>query len=244
MSNVALDALVDVRRSEWGGKPRPRALTPVAEHPRIEVHHSAAPDHYRRDPLVVAAEIERYHLGLGWNGAFYGLLIALDGRIVELRGIGWRSIGAHRARYDDGTPVDPQALCVLLPGDYRTQRPTAAQRSSLDRLRAAAPDPILWWHGQRDATACPGTHAIQMCRDLNAHPPTVEDDMAKTPIQHLGKINLPGGGREWWIIYEETAVPISETDAAFWHYEAKIPVLPDAVVPAVLRSKAKGVPAG
>ncbi len=178
MSNSTLAALVDHDRADWWhDDPRPRPLTAVT-HPYIEVHHSAVRGHYQRLPADVLRDIERGHRNRGWNGIFYGLLIDLDGEIWEARGVGWRSIGDHRARYDDGTVVDPAALTVLLPGDYRFDPVTLAQEHALDRLRAAAPDAHMHWHGQRDATECCGTRAISTVRTLNARPPHT------TPPQH------------------------------------------------------------
>lgn len=212
MSNLALDSLIDHRRRDWGGGARPRALTPVV-HPYIEVHHSAGASHYDRDPLAVALAIERDHLGRGWNGAFYGLLVATDGRIIELRGVGWRSIGEHRARYNDGSPVDPRALCVLLPGNYVAQRTTDAQRRALDRLRAAVADPRLRWHGMRDNTACCGTYAITACRQLNTRPPRPPES---TMVQIV--IGKDRQGR-WWRFRSTSdfGVELAQADADFWY---------------------------
>lgn len=170
-----------IPRSEWGGEIRPRKLVKVT-HPYVEVHHSGVLRHYSTDPLTVALEIERDHLGRGWAGTFYGLEIPADGRLIEGRGIGYRSIGKHRKYYDDGTPVDRDALTVLLHGDYRTDQVTPAQLATLDALRSLVPDRRLRWHRMRDNTACPGTNAIEACRKLNARPDTPDDgddDMAR-----------------------------------------------------------------
>jgi hypothetical protein len=212
VSNLALDALIDHRRRDWGGGQRPRALTPVV-HPYIEVHHSAGASHYDRDPLAVALTIERDHLGRGWNGAFYGLLVATDGRIIELRGVGWRSIGEHRARYGDGTTVDPGSLTVLLPGDYVTQHTTAAQRNSLDRIRAAVPDPRLRWHGMRDNTACPGTYGRAALQLLNARPPAPPE----VPMVQI-VIGQDRQGR-WWRFRSTSdfGIELDRPEADFWY---------------------------
>lgn len=175
---MSLAAEIDVTRSQWGGGARPRPLTP-ATHRRAELHHTGVLRHASMDPLEVAREIEAYHLSLGWNGAFYGLMPARDGRIIELRGIGWRSIGSHRPTYNDGTPVDRDALCVVLPGDYRHVFLTEPQVAALRRIRRHLPDRRIRDHGERDNTACPGTHATYARNLLNLD--TGDDDM--TPAQ-------------------------------------------------------------
>lgn len=169
MSNQQLDALITVRRSDWNAKERPRPLTPV-DHPYLEIHHTGHIGHYSRAPLGLAKDIETDHLKRGWNGPFYGLMIATDGRIIELRGAGWRSIGTHKPRYNDNTPVDPAALCIVLPGDYTINPPTNFQIAALDRIRATLPDPRLRWHNMRDATSCPGNKLIVELQRLNHKP--------------------------------------------------------------------------
>ena len=173
MTNADLDALVEHRRAEWWhGAPR-RALTP-AVHPYGEVHHTGAASHYGKNPALVLEQIETQHRSRGWNGIFYGVFVPTDGSVWEARGVGWRSIGDHAPTYEDGTPVDPDALTILLPGDYRTNQVTPAQTRTLERIRLALPDDRLRWHGMRKPfTECPGTHTIATLTALNAHPPTL-----------------------------------------------------------------------
>ncbi|MDZ7732191.1 MAG: hypothetical protein U5R31_02985 [Acidimicrobiia bacterium] len=207
MSNAALAALVDHPRSDWTDQTRPRALTSV-DHPCGEVHHTAVARHADMDPADVLREVEDYHLGLGWNGGFYGVLLARDGELWELRGVGWRSIGRYRPTYDDGTPVDPRALCIVLPGDYGQTSLTTAQQATLQRLRIALPDDRLRWHGQRAETACCGARAIARIDTLNQTPP--EDDMAASPPIVAGH---DGENRWWRAVTGGDMVEVTEADA-------------------------------
>ncbi|MGY6501653.1 MAG: hypothetical protein ACXIVQ_12295 [Acidimicrobiales bacterium] len=146
------------------------------------MHHTGVAGHASQAAEVVARSIERDHLARGWNGAFYGLLAARDGRLLELRGPGWRSIGDHSPTYRDGTPVDPSALCVVLPGDYRYTHPTVGQADSLKRLRLCVADRGLRTHGQREATACPGVHAQYMADLLNLDPHSIPPPPGGTAV--------------------------------------------------------------
>lgn len=200
MSNQTLEALLRYHRSDWWhGPARPRPLVP-ADHAYIEIHHTAVRGHYLRLPTDVLNQIELDHRNRGWNGIFYGVFIATDGTIWEARGVGWRSIGAHPARYLDGTPVDRDALTVLLPGDYRFDQITPAQVAAIERLRAACPDQRVRWHGMRlPFTECPGTNAIATLEGLNTHPPDTtdpaepEDDMRQLVRDPNGGVYLYNG---------------------------------------------------
>lgn len=71
MSNLSLDALVDVRRAQWGGGARPRALTPVV-HPYLEVHHSAVAGHYDRVSTATSSGCSSRMLH-AWNSGGRGI---------------------------------------------------------------------------------------------------------------------------------------------------------------------------
>lgn len=160
--------IFDALRSAWGGGARPRPLVPVT-HPYVEVHHDVYPATLPPDEHCRA--IEKQHLKQGWNGAFYNVGLDLDGRLWELRGWGWRSIGSHAPRYSDGSPVSASALTVVLFGNYQHTRPTSRQETALEKLRSAVPDRRLRWHSMRAATACPGAHTVPVLQRMNAKPP-------------------------------------------------------------------------
>lgn len=243
MSNAAIAALVQHPRHRWTPRARPRPLTPVLRHPYAEVHHSGARVHYQR--LLAGAgdvtarfaqllrDIEADHLGRGWNGFFYGVAInPVDGSLWAGREVGWRSIGDHAERYHDGTRVDPHALCVLVPGDWRFDPVPRPVLDTLDRIRAAIPDPRLRWHGMRPpATACPGTNMVAELERLNTRPPgdTMETEPPKL-ARHDG---------QWYIIRPSgLRTPISDGDAWVWGHELE--VIPSTLVPLVIRGTTLG----
>lgn len=182
--NTALDSLIDVRRGQWGGGKFPRAHAIVETHPYVEIHHSVYPA--RLGGAEQCRRIEQQHLNLEWNGAFYGLGVEVPtGLIYELRGIHRRSIGAYNPKYNDGTWVSPNALCVVLLADMRESTITPQVRHSLDLIRGTLPDPVVRWHNMRDATACPGPNTIPVLERMNTYipihtppitPDTIEDD--------------------------------------------------------------------
>lgn len=180
-----LKALIDVTRKDWGGGARPRPLTPVV-HPYPEVHHSVYSESL---PLIEhARRIESQHLGQGWNGSFYNLGIHnQSGQIIELRGPGWKSIGAYESPYSDGSPVDPRALTIVLFGDFTHSEVSDAAQRSLQRIRAILPDKRMRWHRMRAKTACPGNRAVPVLQTLN-HTSPEEDDMTEEERQKL-----------WWM---------------------------------------------
>lgn len=240
-------------RSDWGARPPLRPLTydrmPWA---RLWAHHTAGS--MWSTPLDVQYQ---HQIANGWRDAAYNFYVRLlrtgAVEVGELLPLGARHLNSDAG--NSGT--------ILWVGNFDTAQVPDAMVEAGARLVAHG---VLagWWSdqvrdephltgGHRDIpgakpTACPGRHLHARIGDVNAIARQMildlqEDDMAAPP--KLGKITT-AGKVQWWIIYESgLAVPISASDANFWWANGKgLEVLPDDVMPGVLRSKAKGVPAG
>lgn len=205
---------VDFTRASWEGGARPRPLV-AASHPYAEVHHDVYPASL--PPVEHARAIERQHLAQGWNGSFYNLGLDRDGKFWELRGYGWRSIGSHAARYDDGTPVNPAALTVVLFGNYEYSALTPAQRVGLDKVRQTVPDQRLRWHRMRAATACPGSNAVPVLTEINADTPQEAPDMTPEQADQLNDLHFALVGARRFAgdqRHHDLATPILDTNHA------------------------------
>lgn len=167
-------------RAEWGGGPRPRRLTPCT-HPYIEVHHDVYP--FEWDGARHCREIEALHLGKGWNGAFYNVGIDKHGELWELRGVGYRSLGDHAPKYNDGSIVSDHAMTVVVFGDFTEDDPSQAQLDALGKLLWHSADKKLRYHAMRASTACCGYRLIPHLAKINQIRPTEDDDM--TPDELL-----------------------------------------------------------
>lgn len=233
MSNVAALKALARPRSLWTNRRRPRQLVKVETHPRLEVHHTGVPRHYlARSAEEVLLDIENDHIGRGWNGIFYTALIWLDGVLWEAREFGWRSIGDHGPRYRDGTPVNPAAATILLPGDYRTNKVTREQKATLQRLRLEVPDPTMQYHGGRDVTACPGTDAIMVIEAMNLEPPRREDGTVERREVAVGHDSFG----QWYYLTTEKAVPITAEASNVLRFLG-VPSVPAALVDAGLHQR-------
>lgn len=134
---------------------------PIAGEPRewrvVVLHHSAT-------PRGSVEAFHRHHRDVnGWNGVGYHFVIGNgegmpDGAIAATYRWAQQQPGAHagvRAFNDRG-------IGVCLVGDFRSQRPTAAQLASLDALTAHLRDRCqlaesrLIPHGRLKGTTCPG----------------------------------------------------------------------------------------
>lgn len=158
MSNAAIDALVNVRRDQWGASAFPRPHSQVT-HTHVEVHHDVYPA--ARPPEQHCRSIETDHLARKWNGPFYNLGLSRDGRLYELRGVGHKSYAT--------------ALTVVLFGDYENDVDlTDAQVQTLQRLRGVLTAPLDWHQARHQrtgdgvASACPGRNVIPKLLTIGA----------------------------------------------------------------------------
>ncbi|MEW6662931.1 MAG: peptidoglycan recognition family protein [Bacillota bacterium] len=117
----------------------------------VILHHTGAED-------LNAAQVERYHLSLGWSAVGYNYIIENSGRIVVGRSLNLP--GAHcRA-----SGMNFRGIGVALTGNFDRRKPTMAQVTSLADLlfelylsHDIPPDRILG-HSQVPGakTRCPG----------------------------------------------------------------------------------------
>lgn len=179
----------DLARADAGlpGHPRPGSLVRV-DHPYAEVHHVGAPGFYEPDPIQSILRIDRDHRARGWNGIFYGVTVSRTGKIIEGRGVGYRSIGRHRRTYDDGTLVNPDALTVLVLGHFDHDPVTPQIEEALRAIAHAMPDPRLRMHGMRHATACPGRNLRSLITSINSNPMPDGSDMILEPGDRGGAV--------------------------------------------------------
>lgn len=120
----------------------------------IIVHCSAN----REGCTLRAADIERYHRSLGWNGCGYHYVIPIDGTIEK--GRPEETIGAHcknHNRHSIGVCyIGGLAADGKTPADTRTEEQKRAQKQLLDELHQRYPKALIVGHHDLDPTkACP-----------------------------------------------------------------------------------------
>jgi len=117
----------------------------------VILHHTGAED-------INAAQVERYHLSLGWSAVGYNYIIENSGNIVVGRSLNLP--GAHcRA-----SGMNFRGIGVALTGNFERKRPTLAQVTSLAGLlhelylaHEIPPDRFLGHNQVPGArTSCPG----------------------------------------------------------------------------------------
>lgn len=127
----------------WNGSLTKRRVTDL-----VVVHHTAS------DTDMTVEDIHRLHVGNGWVGIGYNIVIYADGSIHEGRPIDCS--GAHC----EGE--NAHSVGVNLVGNFENYPPTDAQVASLKEalrgLRGEYGDIEIAGHFEYDATACPGAH--------------------------------------------------------------------------------------
>src|SRR5205823_10389073 len=135
----AANAPTIITRAEWGANEairRNRKKGPkIADNVHIAiVHHTAGTNNYSRSQsAAIVRGIETYHvLGNGWDDIGYNFLVDKYGQVFEGRygGMEKAGVGAHAMGFKLG------AVGVALLGNYNGAGLTAAERTSLVKLRA------------------------------------------------------------------------------------------------------------
>lgn len=111
----------------------------------IVVHHTAHPNCSIQD-------IHRWHQEKGWNGVGYHYFIRKNGNIY--RGRDKDAIGSHCLG------INEVSIGVSLEGNFDTEYPSGAQKSSLNDLLQELvkiyPQAKIIRHSDKYATSCPG----------------------------------------------------------------------------------------
>lgn len=140
---------------EWASGLVDRGLTDL-----IVIHHTAsAPD-------ITVEDIHAMHIGNGWSGIGYHLVIYPDGSVHQGRPIDM--IGAHCEGYN------ARSIGVNLTGNFEEAQPTQAQVDSLVVLLSDlmhdynVPPEQVTGHNAWNATACPGRNLDAILPDIVA----------------------------------------------------------------------------
>ena len=153
-------------RSEWdqNGALRQVRTIPNSLYTHMEVHHSAGP-RSSDDQTSIRLIRQYYHLHVGtnnWSDLFYNYIIDDNGTIWAGR--------KHGLRSSD----DPEAMTVMILGDYTKMFPTDAVKRAILELNAFYfPGKDIDWHAARAErygrhfSVCPGKNVIQW---LNSDP--------------------------------------------------------------------------
>ena len=158
-------------------KPQPKAIVPVE--PPVEATPAGwAPSvpanhwywivlHHSATPTGGAAAFDKMHRAKGWDELGYHFVVGngtdtRDGQIEV--GPRWakQKWGAHDKT--PGNQFNEHGIGICLVGNFDTQRPTAAQMKSVERLVAYLmktyhiPQDHVLGHGETKATDCPGRY--------------------------------------------------------------------------------------
>lgn len=131
----------------------------------IVVHCSAN----KAGSVLRAADIDRYHRSLGWNGCGYHYVIPVNGTIETARPV--TEAGAHcrnHNRHSIGVCyIGGLAPDGKTPLDTRTSKQHAALRFLLESLHEAYPSALIVGHRDLDpGKACPCFDAVTEFSDL------------------------------------------------------------------------------
>jgi hypothetical protein len=241
-----------VTRAEWGADESRRAPNSQysfdATVTKLVVHHTVTPNSATDDAAAVRG-VYNYHTSTGYNDIAYNFLIGRDGRIYEGRWARDYPAGvAHTGEDESGrnvraahsTATNTQTIGVALLGDYRSDLPTAAQRSALATFLAWK---IRRWDlevyaetvyldgrrfgtisGHRDvtATSCPGDAMYSIMAQVR------EETLTKT-LQNI---------RGYWLVTADGGV-FTYGDAPYYG-GANNPPLRQLVVDAVPTASGNG----
>ncbi|MDU4962483.1 MAG: peptidoglycan recognition family protein [Sporomusaceae bacterium] len=123
----------------------------------LVVHHTGG----RAGDDYSSAELHAMHLGQGWSGIGYHLVIRKDGGVERGRPI-WAK-GAH------SIPGNSNSIGIHLCGNFELETPTEAQIESLAMLcchlcsvYSLGPYEAIIGHRDQDATACPGQELYRL----------------------------------------------------------------------------------
>lgn len=138
---------------EWNGDLYRRRTTDM-----IVIHHTASASD------ITVDDIHQMHLGNGWTGIGYHVVIYPDGSVHEGRPID--CTGAHC--YD----FNSRSVGVNLVGNFEEYPPTDAQIESLKEVLRWLRDKYggieIGGHSEYNPTACPGTHLKEMLPNIIA----------------------------------------------------------------------------
>ena len=138
---------------DWNGELHERRTTDM-----IVIHHTASASD------ITVEDIHQMHLGNGWAGAGYHVIIYPDGSAHEGRPID--CTGAHCYEYNS------RSIGVNLVGNFEQYPPTPEQVATLKEVLRWLLDkygPIeIGGHGEWNATACPGGYLIDILPEIIA----------------------------------------------------------------------------
>jgi hypothetical protein len=173
-------------RAHWGARP-PIKTKPIGHNLKgVVIHYAGFNIDIDRDPAQIAESIQKQHMvGRGWWDIAYSEMVALDGTVVEGRGLLVRS-GANGT---NSANKDFLAICLLL-GPDQTPTPEMIQsvKERIKVIRHFQPNATsIVGHRDCKATDCPGDNAYALVRNGSFQPdspdivisdPTLDEQIA------------------------------------------------------------------
>lgn len=129
----------------------PRYVRTRKQTTHIILHHAAG--------YGSVEDINRFHLGKGWNGIAYNFYVRLDGSVWK--GKGWGAVGGHTGGRDtDGIGWSEKSVGICAEGNFETNSMPQDQENAIVALLAMAltryPNAKVVGHRDVNPTACPG----------------------------------------------------------------------------------------
>ena len=149
-------------RSDWGAAPAVKTLPVSRSLKGVCLHWMGFPIH--TDPATITSSIQRAHMSppRSWWDIAYSEMVALDGTVVEGRGL------LHRSGAQGGTRNNRNyvALGLLLgPGQRPTDEMVAAVRERIAIVRYFQPSAsAIVGHQELKPTQCPGPEVMNLIR--------------------------------------------------------------------------------
>jgi len=172
-------------RMHWGARPAVKTK-PIGKIKGVVIHYAGFTIDIDRDPAQLAKSIQRQHMDdRGWWDVAYNEFVALDGTVVEGRGLLVRS-GANGT---NAANKDYLAICLLI-GDDQHPSPEMIEsvKERIKIIRAFQPKATaIIGHRDCKATTCPGEGAYALVRSGAFQPdaapvivkdPTVDEQLA------------------------------------------------------------------
>ncbi len=188
-------------RSDWGAAPAVKTLPVSRSLKGVCLHWMGFPIH--TDPATIVASIQRAHTSppRSWWDIAYNELVALDGTVVEGRGL------LHRSGAQGGTRNnrDYVALGLLIgPGQLPTADMVAAVQQRVALVRYFQPQATaIVGHQQLKPTQCPGPDVMALLRAGAFEPGGVQlpaEIVAPEYLKPLGVVRRGDrGDRVKWI---------------------------------------------
>lgn len=156
-----------IERADWGATAGQGDR--IGQVDEVVIHHFWRPSlngvASPQQEMQLLEQVEKSHVGKGWDGLAYNFVVFQSGRVYEVRG--WEREGAHTK----GVNAHSVGIAFAIDGDNHRPTPEAwnAARDLIEdgvALGHVTADAHVSGHNEHAAKACPGKHLVPHLHEL------------------------------------------------------------------------------